>query len=475
MEGCAISIRIRKNSPSLLPVRDLPVPTLNSQSTIVALASPPGVGAVGLLRISGPNAAKIASSTFQGRKRDRWVARTQHLGRIVDAAGETIDEVLLTWFPGPASFTGEEIVEIACHGGVVVTGRLLNRFLEAGCEPAEPGEFSRRAFENGRLDLTQAEAIMDLISAQTELAARAANEQLSGRLGEAIEAIRKDLIGLTAHLEAYIDFPEEDIDPDSSEALENRGKDILSAIEKLLSTADQGRVLREGLRTVIAGAPNAGKSSLLNLLLGFDRAIVNEQAGTTRDTIEEVINLEGIPIRLIDTAGIRESGEAIESQGIERSREQIARAELVLQIIDGSAPESSARAVEIPEGTRVLRILNKSDLPRHADWKGDEAISISCHAEGAAAEIRKQLHVFLTRKGAVSSTSLTAINARHQHCLLRAKENLERALENLAAHESPEFIALDLRATLDAVGDVVGKTDVEEILGEIFSTFCIGK
>ncbi len=425
--------------------------------------------------MSGPDAAELVGSVFHGRKRSRWQPRTQHLGSIVDARGETIDEVLLTWFPAPASFTGEEIVEIACHGGVVVTKRLLDRLLEVGAELAEPGEFSRRAFENGRIDLTQAEAIMDLISAQTELAARAANEQLAGRLGEALEAIRQDLIGLTAHLEAYIDFPEEDIAPDSSELLENRGKATLQSIEKLLATADQGRILREGLRTVIAGAPNAGKSSLLNLLLGFDRAIVNEQAGTTRDTIEEVINLEGIPIRLIDTAGIRDSSEAIESQGIERSREQISRAELILQVIDGSAPASEADAVEIPEGSRVLRILNKSDLSLHPDWKGIEAISLSCHSENAAEEIRMHLHDFLTKRDAVPSASLTAINARHQHCLSRAKENVERALENLAAGESPEFIALDLRAALDAVGDVIGKTDVEEILGEIFSTFCIGK
>jgi tRNA modification GTPase len=425
--------------------------------------------------MSGPDAAELVGTVFHGRKRGRWQPRTQHLGSIVDARGETIDEVLLTWFPAPASFTGEEIVEIACHGGVVVTKRLLDRLLEVGAELAEPGEFSRRAFENGRIDLTQAEAIMDLISAQTELAARAANEQLAGRLGEALEAIRQDLIGLTAHLEAYIDFPEEDIDPDSSEVLENRGKAILQSIEKLLATADQGRILREGLRTVIAGTPNAGKSSLLNLLLGFDRAIVNEQAGTTRDTIEEVINLEGIPIRLIDTAGIRDSSEAIESQGIERSREQISRAELILQVIDGSAPASEADAVEIPEGSRVLRILNKSDLSLHPDWKRIEAISLSCHSENASEEIRRHLHDFLTKKGAVSSASLTAINARHQHCLSRAKKNVERALENLAAGESLEFIALDLRAALDAVGDVIGKTDVEEILGEIFSTFCIGK
>jgi tRNA modification GTPase len=448
---------------------------LNQDTTIAAIATPPGTGAVGLIRVSGPDAASIVGSRFSGRSIKEWIPRTQHLGRIIDERGGIVDEVLVCHFPGPASFTGEDVVEIACHGGIVVTKKILNTLFEAGASPADPGEFSQRAFLNGKIDLTQAEAIMDLISARTDLAARAANEQLSGRLGETLQELRQELISLIAHIEAYIDFPDEDIDPDSSEALERRAQKILSSVDRLLATADQGKILREGIRTVIAGAPNAGKSSLLNVLLGFDRAIVNEEAGTTRDTIEEVINLEGIPIRLIDTAGIREGGEAIEKEGIQRSLAQIENAELILLVIDSSAPATASDLIRIPGNARVLRIFNKADLPRHSDWDQEDAFSISCHSPDAPELLRKHLYNFLIDEGAINTSSLTAINTRHQHCLTRARGDLGKGIENLKAGESPEFVAMDLRAALDSIGDVIGRTDVEEILGEIFSTFCIGK
>lgn len=446
-----------------------------SASTIAAIATPPGTGAVALIRVSGPRAAEAVGTVFQGRDRSDWRAREQHFGKIVDEQGEVIDEVLMTFFRGPASFTGEDVVEIATHGGVVVTNRVLRRILSQGVDPALPGEFSQRAFLNGRMDLTQAEAIMDLISAQTELAAKAATEQLSGRLGDALQKIREELISLTAHVEAYIDFPEEDIDPESSDALRTRAASIGASIDQLLATADQGRILREGLRTVICGAPNAGKSSLLNVLLGFERAIVNEAAGTTRDTIEEVVNLNGIPIRLIDTAGIRENPGAIEKEGIERSRQQMAIAELILFVTDGSKSREEALAVEPPEGARMLRILNKSDLPLHPDWKGEEGIRFSCHAPDAADLIREKVFQYITEEQGMDTANLTAINGRHQACLLRAREALNQAKALLEQGESPEFIAMDLRQCLESIGDVIGKTDIEEILGEIFSAFCIGK
>lgn len=433
------------------------------------------MGAVSLIRVSGPEAAGVVEKVFAGRARENWVPRTQHLGRILDEDGSTVDEVLVCFFPGPASFTGEDVVEISCHGGILVTRKVLSRILESGASPADPGAFSERAFLNGRIDLTQAEAIMDLISAQTELAARAAHEQLSGRLGSSLEELRQDLISLIAHLEAYIDFPEEDIDPDSSRTLEGKAEGILARIHQLLETADQGRILREGLRTVIAGAPNAGKSSLLNVLLGFDRAIVNEKAGTTRDTIEEVINLKGIPMRLIDTAGIRDGGEAIEQEGMERSREQIENAELILFVIDSHAPAELTRAIHFSGNTRVVPILNKSDLPIHGDWEKAEGLRFSCQSPDAPEILREYLHQCLVEDGTVNTASLTAINARHQHCLRRAKEELEKGIANLSEGESPEFTAMDLRGALDAIGDIIGKTDVEEILSEIFSTFCIGK
>lgn len=444
-------------------------------TTIAAIATPPGTGAVALIRLSGPEAKRLAAKCFVGREAERWEARRQHFGRLVGADGQAIDEVLLTWFPGPRSFTGEEVVEISCHGGPLVTRRVYEALLEAGAEPAVPGEFSQRAFLNGRLDLTQAEAIMDLIAARTDLALKAAGEQLAGRLGSEIESIRLELVGLLAHLEAWIDFPEEDIEPAALSELQERTDHILQRLDRLLSTATQGRILREGLRTVICGAPNAGKSSLLNALLGYDRAIVSELAGTTRDTIEEFINLDGIPLRLIDTAGIRETGEVIEREGVARTRQQIAGAELVLWVVDAAAPAELAAAVELPEGGRTLRILNKADLPRHPDWRDAEGIIVSCRDESSIENLRHRLRESIVEGTGLATANLTSINARHQHCLKRARLELARAREGLAQGLSPEFASADARAALAAVGEVVGRTDIEEILGEIFSSFCIGK
>lgn len=445
------------------------------RTTIAAIATAPGQGAVALIRVSGTEAKEAVGRIFQGRKTSNWKPRSQHFGRVLEENGDVIDEVLITYFPGPKSFTGEDVVEIATHGGVVVTNQVLRRILSGGIEAAEPGEFSKRAFLNGRMDLTQAEAVMDLISAQTELAAKAATEQLGGRLGEELQRIREDLISLTAHVEAYIDFPDEDITPASSESLQSASSQVLEAIDRLLATADQGQILREGIRTVICGAPNAGKSSLLNVLLGFDRAIVNETAGTTRDTIEEVINLKGIPIRLIDTAGIREDPGEVEKEGIERTLRQIEAAELVLLVIDSHEPREKADVVEIPETAQLLRILNKSDLSVHEDWAGEEGIRLSCHAPDAAAKIREEIFRYISSTKGVNTTNLTAINRRHQACLQQAKRELSEAWGLLELGESPEFVSQHLRASLDSIGDVIGRTDIEEVLGEIFSTFCIGK
>lgn len=446
-----------------------------SESTIAAIASPPGVGAVALIRVSGPAAAEVAARVFTGRPRSKWQPRHQHWGHLVGADGAGIDEGLLTYFPGPGSFTGEDVVEIACHGGMLVTRRVLEALFEAGAEPADPGAFSQRAFLNGKIDLTQAEAIMDLISAQTDLAIRAAGEQLSGTLGTEIEAIRKEFIGLLAQVEAYIDFPEEDIEPDSLEALTASMDRIGATLDRLLATADQGRILREGIRTVICGPPNAGKSSLLNRLLGFDRAIVSEVPGTTRDTIEEFINLKGLPLRLIDTAGIRDGAGAIEREGIERTRIQIAGAELILQVVDASESRVNHEEIVPPAGTRLVTVLNKADLPRHADWSGVEGFPLSCLEPESIESFRQYLYEALAAGAGLSTASLTAINARHQACLKRARRDLGEARGLIVAGESPEFVASGLHAALNAVGEVIGRTDIEEILGEIFSRFCIGK
>lgn len=454
---------------------------MTAADTIAAVASPPGQGAIALVRVSGDRARETVRGVFSGKLNE---PRRQQFGHLVAADGATIDEVLVTWFQAPRSYTGEDVVEISCHGGLLVTRAVLDRLLEAGARPAEPGEFSQRAFLNGKMDLTQAEAVMDLISARTDLARRAAHEQLAGRLGEALGALREDLIGIVAHVEAYIDFPEEDIDPDTGATMLGRIDAAREAVARLLATADQGRLLREGVRTVICGAPNAGKSSLLNRLLGFDRAIVSETPGTTRDTIEEVIDFHGLPLRLIDTAGVRESADSLEREGIARTLAQLDNADLAIEVIDASLPGpdiSNRSGVEIarhlPAGARHLRLLNKADLGLGAGRGGeaDDGLPFSCRTGEGMESLTAAIFRELGGPGANWGADLVAINARHKRCLARAADDLERARESLAGGASPEFAALDLRAALDAVGEVVGKADVEEILGEIFGRFCIGK
>ena len=438
------------------------------QDTIAAVATAPGEGAIALIRVSGPDVSLIAETVFRRALNRPRVAELRHL---TDAVGNVVDHVLVSYFPGPNSYTGESMMEIGCHGGILITKQVLDAILAAGARSAGPGEFTQRAFLNGKMDLTQAEAVMDIISAQTTLALRAANLQLEGRLGKEIHAIRNDLLGVLAHMEAYIDFPEEDIDPETGEALRSRMRDIQTRLERLLSTADQGRILRQGARTVICGLPNAGKSSLLNVLLGFDRAIVSETPGT----IEEVINLRGLPLRLVDTAGIRATEDAIEKQGVARSEAALLGADLILEVVDASQP--SVGRVVIPEEAtkhRVL-ILNKSDLPPHTDWSGVEGIWISCSTGEGIELLSDRLFELLSQGSGAFGADLVAINARHQACLQLAKSSLEAAHAESMKGASAEFVSLELRAAMDHVGDVVGRLDTEDLLGEIFSQFCIGK
>jgi len=444
------------------------------RSTIAAVATAGGVGAVSMIRISGPRAIGIADLATRG-KAGALMPRTVCHCTVLDEKGRTLDDGLLTVFHGPRSFTGEDCVEFTGHGGLLVTREILGRFLECGATAAGPGEFSQRAFLNGKLDLTQAEGIMDLISAQTRLSLRAARSQLEGVLGRRTTEARDQLLETLAHLEAWIDFPEEDIDPQTGEMLVSRVRFVLETVDSLLATADQGRVLREGLRTVIFGEPNVGKSSLLNQLLGFERAIVSETAGTTRDTIEEIINLHGIPLRLVDTAGVREAGDLIEAEGIQRTVRQIEAADLLLEIADASKPRPVEPILPSTHASRLL-VLNKTDLGEHPDWKDVAAVRLSClHRHGFEAlsdAIREILHFSEADWG----EHAIAINARHQASLQKARTGLLEALELL---ENPaadsELAAIDLREALDALGEIPGKVDTEDLLGVIFSSFCIGK
>ncbi len=442
--------------------------------TIAAVSTPFGEGAIAVLRLSGPRAIEIADTVFRASTRvGDLEARRAQFGVIADD-GRKLDEVLLTVFRGPASYTGEDVVEIAGHGGVLISRRLLELLLRQGARAAEPGEFTQRAYLHGKMDLTQAEAVMDLISAQTDLALQAATEQLEGRLGESVRALRDSLLELLAHIEACIDFPDEDIDPDTGEALRRRMLSLQADLAKLLATAGQGRVLREGVRTVIFGEPNVGKSSLLNRLLGTERAIVSARPGTTRDVIEEVIDLRGIPLRLVDTAGVHASVDEVELAGMERTRHQVERADLVLHVVDASEAAHLTSGQEALPVERALRVLNKIDLGEHESWRDTEGVRISCQT-GMGFEDLADVIEARVLGGAARAEWTVAINARHQDCLQRAGEFLVAARQAFDDGLSPEFIAEELRSAMDAVGEVIGRVESDDVLGKIFSSFCIGK
>ena len=442
---------------------------MHGADTIAALATPFGAGAVAMVRISGPQAVGVADKIFRGRRPvGEGLAGRVVQGRI-ERDGVVIDEVLLTVFRSPRSYTGEDVVEISGHGGVVVAQAVLRAVLEAGARPAEPGEFTRRAFINGKMDLTQAEAVMDLIAARGEASAQAAAGQLEGRLGRVIERLREDALTAVAHLEAFIDFPEEGIDPESGSVLLERIGGLHAAVNRLLATADEGRMLREGVRLVIHGEPNVGKSSLLNLLLGYDRAMVSEIPGTTRDTIEENLTLRGIPFRVIDTAGLRESADPLELEGMRRTRHRLEQADVSVRVL--AAPEVEKTGAVAP---REIVVLNKIDL-----WRGGEmpaAMVPVCCLDGRGLEELVGAIMAVTDLAAVwRMEEVVAVNARHQHCLKTARDYLEDARRSLERGDAPELTALELRSALAAIGEITGAVDSEEVLGKIFSTFCIGK
>jgi tRNA modification GTPase len=458
--------------------------------TIAAISTALGEAAISVVRVSGPQALTIAAQAF--KLPAKLTPRLAHLVPVVDSAGNPLDHGLLLHFKAPASYTGEDVIEFHGHGGVLVTQRVLERLLASGARAAEPGEFTQRAFLNGKMDLTQAEAVMDLIHAQSTLALRAANEQLGGAIGREATAMQQEIIPVLAHIEAFIDFPDEDISPETGAALVQRLDAVLERAQKLIATSEQGRILRHGARTVISGAPNVGKSSLLNALLGFERAIVSPTAGTTRDTIEEIIQVHGIPLRLVDTAGLRESSDDIERVGIQRTERELDRADLVIEVVDASQPASAAQRLNLPDSiaNRRILILNKADLGLHADWSsvvpplsgsgdgltvGAQCVSVSCVTGAGIEPLRAAIRDVIATAGPLAADHPIAINARHKAAFEHAAERLLAAKTALECGEAPEFTALEIREALQALGDVIGQVDVERILDVIFSTFCIGK
>ncbi len=444
-----------------------------AEDTIAAISTPSGEGAIAVIRLSGSQAPAITERLFVRKNgASHAIERMLHFGCFRDEGGR-LDDGMAVVFRAPRSYTGEDMAEFHCHGGVLVASRILGAVLRAGARAAEPGEFTRRAFLNGKMDLTQAEAVMDVIRASTPLALRAAEEQLAGRLGCEVEKIRNILLGIVAHLEATIDFPEEGIDPSTGERLIAEIRKTRCQIETLLTTAEEGRILREGVRLVLCGAPNAGKSSLLNRLLGFDRAIVSASPGTTRDTIEEFASLRGIPFRITDTAGLHETKDAVEREGVERTKRAMERADVIVRVVD-----VTHLCNEEPQNGEILA-ANKIDLIGNGvddlRFRKTPFIAISCLTGEGIGQLVDAIARTARGNQPADAPMLAAINARHQVCLERARLCLKEVEEKLQKQADPELVAVPLREALDAAGEIVGAADIEEILGKIFSTFCIGK
>jgi tRNA modification GTPase len=460
-----------------------------AEDIIAAIATPPGEGAISVIRLSGEGTILCLAARFKG-KSDLTTAQshTAHFGRIIDEEGRTLDEVVCTVFRGPHSFTGEDTAEISCHGGVHITRRVLECLVRAGARPAKPGEFTQRAFLNGKIDLSQAEAIADLIHAQSDRSHRTSLAQLEGLLSKKILALREQLADSLGLLELELDFVEDDIDLIDKIKFAEMLKKNLVELGKLLDTYKYGKIVRDGVSVALVGLPNAGKSSLLNAFLNEQRAIVTNVPGTTRDFIEEKILIEGILFRLIDTAGLRDTKDPIEEEGVRRTWKIIENAEIVLLVHDSTTPIvdeeyrllSSMKNVN-PTMKALLIANNKIDLePKHKKQyqqiEGFLTIGTSALDHTGLDGLKKELaNQIIDKAISANLESVTITNGRHYEALVRAKESLLMALESAKQGESNEFVAVNLRAAIDAIGEIVGLITSEDILNGIFSKFCIGK
>jgi tRNA modification GTPase len=457
---------------------------MNDLSTdpICALATASGMGAIAVIRVSGKGSKALVSKAFS-KDLTTLPTHTVHLGWMLGANGDRLDEVLATLFDHGKSFTGEESVELACHGSTFIQQLLLQRLAELGCRLAEPGEFTKRAFLNGRLDLSQAEAVADLIAAQSKQAHQVALQQLRGRFSSELQQLREQLIQFAALIELELDFGEEDVEFADRTALKLLVAEVLKMVRRLAASFELGNAIKNGVPVAIVGAPNTGKSTLLNQLLGEDRAIVSDIAGTTRDVIEEVLNIEGIQFRLIDTAGIRETTETIEALGIERSQQKIEQAKIVLCLADSGNASNLQETTHWVQSLKtlhpdknILSILNKVDLNTTVNLNNqEEALQISALNGEGILELKNKL-VQLTLGDYNVQDETIVSNARHHAALLQTAAALERAQEGLYGHTTADFIAMDIREAMRQLGHITGQIDVDtDILGAIFSKFCIGK
>ncbi len=441
----------------------------NSADTIVAAATPPGQGGIGIVRVSGDKTESIAKTLLGSLPEPR----TATYRSFRDASGERIDAGLALYFPAPVSFTGESVLELHGHGGPVVIALLVDAVVDLGARMAEPGEFSRRAFLNDKLDLVQAEAIADLIGSATAQAARAALRSLTGAFSKAVDALAERVVRLRMHVEAAIDFPEEEIDFLSDDALLQRIDDCAQAFDTLLREAQQGRVLRDGFRVVIVGKPNAGKSSLLNRLSGQDAAIVTEVAGTTRDVLREQIDIDGLAVELVDTAGLRDDPDRIEAEGIRRAREALASADAVLWIQDATDDEHSLRDEELPDGVPVTIVHNKIDLSGDGAGLSDGEVWLSARTGEGLDGLRRRIRELAGYEGR-GEGAFTA-RRRHVRALRRAAGHFDAGRRALADTGSGELLAEELRLAHRSLGEITGAFTADDLLGRIFADFCIGK
>jgi tRNA modification GTPase len=453
-------------------------PSPHTDDTIVAISTPPGRGGIGILRLSGPEAASIAAKLIHTQRSNGWQPRRATYGTLLDEEGGAIDQVLATFFPKPHSYTAEDVVEISCHGSPVVLGFAVERALAAGARLAEPGEFTQRAFLNGRLDLTQAEAVSDLIAATTLYQARVAAQQVEGGLSRRLAPIKRELCDLIALLEAGIDFAEDDVSVASGEEILERLARVQSGVSRLAESFQIGKVVRGGVTLAILGRPNVGKSSLFNRLLEQDRAIVTAQAGTTRDMLSEYFSIHGLPVKLVDTAGIRATADVVEAKGVAKSYEALADSDILLAIVDLSEAlnetdhELLAKARQ--SGRRTLLVGNKCDLPLKAAI-AEAHLRVSAETGEGLDELRRLIHEHALPQDAAPQETGFITSIRHEKLLRDCEALLNKGQQAVRESIPHEMLLLDLYGALEPLDAITGATTLEDILRNIFSTFCIGK
>lgn len=457
-----------------------------TEDTIAAIATPLGESSIAVIRISGPESVQVAESVFRSKtKLSNAASHTVHYGHIYHPeTGERMEEALVTVMRAPKTFTTEDVVEVSCHGGIVSVKKVLDVLLENGARMAEPGEFTKRAFLNGRIDLSQAEAVIDLIRSKSDRAFAVAMKQVDGALSRKVKLLRHTLVETMAHIEVNIDYPEHDVEELTSAFIREKCERARDAINDMLQTAERGKLLREGIETAIIGKPNVGKSSLLNALAQENRAIVTDIPGTTRDVIEEYVTVGGIPLKLLDTAGIRETNDVVERIGVERSRTALASADLILLVVNGNEPltDEEIELMDTLKDRQTIVIINKMDLPLEADlsyieerFPEERVVRLSAR-EGEGIERLEKAVTSLFFSGSLDTGDITYVsNARHIHLLKKANHSLEEALQGVDTKVPIDMIQIDIRNAWEHLGEIIGDAVSESLIDQIFSQFCLGK